>query len=114
MTDKDRSDDRCSISRVVATITPIAIRGVCEGKEVKQYMKRIIKVLVVCALMVVLMATTVSPAFARNCSKNYGYGCDESLQEQGDGQGSGTGYGNQREGGNVGTCDNGGLGWGCR
>ena len=35
-------------------------------------MKRIIKVLVVSALMVVLMATTVSPAFA-GTSKPYGH-----------------------------------------
>ena len=37
-------------------------------------MKRIIKVLVVSALMVVLMATTVSPAFASNHQKGDGWG----------------------------------------
>jgi hypothetical protein len=42
-------------------------------------MKRIIKVLVVSALM----ATTVSPAFAKSCDDNHGWGCRESLQDQG-------------------------------
>ncbi len=72
-------------------------------------MKRIIKVLVVSALMVVLMATTVSPAFAKSCDDNHGWGCRESLQDQG-----GTSYGQQRETGDVGLCENGGVGWGCR
>ena len=46
-------------------------------KEVKQYMKSIIKVLVVSALMVVLMATTVSPAFAGPYNhKGNGWGVD--------------------------------------
>ena len=41
-------------------------------------MKRIIKVLVVTALMVVLMATTVSPAFAQ---QGIGFGVDKKKQD---------------------------------
>ncbi len=37
-------------------------------------MKRIIKVFVVAALMVVLMATTVSPAFAKQSGDKWGWG----------------------------------------
>jgi hypothetical protein len=48
-----------------------------KGKEVKQYMKRIIKVLVVSALMVVLMATTVSPAFATQCNEVNWWKCED-------------------------------------
>jgi hypothetical protein len=48
-----------------------------KGKEVKQYMKRVIKVLVVSALMMVLMATTVSPAFASSHCKNGWGGMDK-------------------------------------
>jgi hypothetical protein len=50
-----------------------------KGKEVKKYMKRIIKVLVVSALMMVLMASSVSPAFAyhRNYEPHYKGQTDE-------------------------------------
>jgi hypothetical protein len=44
--------------------SPPSYKSYKKGKEVKKYMKRIIKVLVVSALMVVLMATSASPAFA--------------------------------------------------
>src|ERR671911_1264282 len=58
----------------------IVVMFVAKEKEVKQYMKRIIKVLVVSALMVVLMATTVSPAFAkhhRDDGNGQGWGVDK-------------------------------------
>jgi hypothetical protein len=54
---------------------------------VKKYMKRIIKVLVVSALMVVLMASTaVSPAFATHTDNNkdhFGYGKIKDYQYSG-------------------------------
>ena len=50
-------------------------------------MKRIIKVLVVSALMVVLMATTVSPAFANHkdprWAGHYGHGADGECKQEG-------------------------------
>jgi hypothetical protein len=74
-------------------------------KEVKKNMKRIIKVLVVSALMVVLMATTVSPAFARP----YHHDDDSTGQKKGwkhDGLNGGCEYGPTP------TSTDNGEGWG--
>ena len=61
-------------------------------------MKRILKVLAATALMVVLVATTVSPAFAaRDTCKTFGYGCQS---------GGGQGYKYTGHGGHV-------YGWAC-
>ena len=66
-------------------------------------MRRIIKTLAVAALMVVLMATTVSPAFAQpEHAGNYGFGTDKDKQEITTGnEGIGYACGQQR---NVHRC----------
>jgi hypothetical protein len=63
---------------VIVTVVKQPDGGCGKGGE-SQFMKRIIKVLVVSALMVVLMATTVSPAFA--IGKGDGWGIYDKTGE---------------------------------
>jgi hypothetical protein len=70
-----------------------------EGKEVKATMRRIVKILAAAALMVVLMATTVSPVFAQpEHAGEYGFGTDKKKQEITTGnEGIGYACGQQRD-----------------
>jgi hypothetical protein len=59
---------------------------VAKGKEVA-FMERLIKVLAVTVLMVVLMATIVSTAFAANNNNGNGWQCETNCGYCGTGQG---------------------------